>query len=567
MRLYRMQAIALTILFLSATGLRAAAGEDTPPQDVTRQQEITAKENEVADRIFYREAKFVQDLKPYSPMVETYIQNFKGDEQLGQVPTSDKYFIGRLIMTKGMEDVSFQQNKKSLPSRILEKLDGFYKMNYVPLGFMQMVYIYGFDKNNYNLKYVHQEFLGDIRTLMFEVSPKPKVKGPHFLGRIWVEDQDYTIVRFNGTYEPQRLMNFYFHFDAWRVNMRPGVWLPAFIYTEESDAKYALFRKLAMRSQTRLWGYDLKLPADTDEFTAVQVDSASDVSDQTEVDNDIIPVESEHEWEREAEDDVLDRLQRAGVLAPEGDVSKVLETVINNLEITNKLDIEPPVRARVLLTTPLESFTVGHTIVVSRGLLDVLPDEASLAMVLAHELGHIALGHRLDTKYAFGDRMVFPDEETFRRIALAHDPAQEEAADQKAIEFLQNSPYKDKLASAGLFLRALDARSKELSALITPEFGMRMAKGDSVLRMSALMRSAPALKTADITQIAALPLGSRIRLDPWDDSVELKKNKPVPLESARDKMAFEVTPMIPHLVRYHGSQVADAAGAAAADGK
>ena len=155
-------------------------------------------------------------------------------------------------------------------------------MNYVALGFMQMVYIPGFDQQNYDLKFIHQEFLGEIRTLVFDVSPKPKVKGPHFLGRIWVEDQDYTIVRFNGTYLPQRRLNFYFHFDAWRTNMRPGIWLPAFVYTEESDAKYALFRKLAMRGQTRLWGYNLKLPTDTDEFTAVQVDSASNVSDQTD---------------------------------------------------------------------------------------------------------------------------------------------------------------------------------------------------------------------------------------------------------------------------------------------
>ncbi len=553
---YRMPAILLTLLLLSAAVLQAA--EDAPlASPVSQDGQASAKAKEITDRIFYREAKFVQDMKPYTPMVETYIQNYKNDDALGQVPTGDKYFIGRLIMKKGIEDVSFQQNnKKSLPSLILGKLNGFYKMNYVPLGFMQMIYIYGFDQHNYDLKYVHQEFLGDIRTLMFEVSPKPKVKGAHFTGRIWVEDQDYTIVRFNGTYLPERLMNYYFHFDSWRVNMRPGVWLPAFIYTEESDAKYALFRKLAMRSQTRLWGYNLKLPVDTDELTSVQVDSASDVSDQTEVDNDIVPIESEHKWEREAEDDVLDRLQRAGVLAPDGEVSKVLETVVNNLEITNKLQIEPEVRARVLLTTPLESFTVGHTIVVSRGLLDVLPDEASLAMVLAHELGHIALGHRLDTKYAFGDRMVFPDEETFRRIQLAHTPQEEEDADKKAVEFLQNSPYKDKLQTAGLFLRALEARSKQLPALITPEFGARMAKGDSVLRMSALMQSAPALKSDDVAQIAALPLGSRIKLDPWDDSVQLKKNKPVPLESARDKMAFEVTPMIPHLVRYRDAQVA-----------
>lgn len=557
---FRTQAIALALLLISAVGLRAF-DDPKPDPNAAPDRQASDKANEIADRIFYREAKFVQDLKPYTPMVETYIQNFKGDEELGQVPSSDKYFIGRLMMKNGVEDVSFQRSApKSLLTLTLEKLDNFYKMNYVALGFMQMVYISGFDKQNYDLKFLHQEFLGDVRALVFDVSPKPKVKGPHFQGRIWVEDQDYTIVRFNGTYLPQRRLNFYFHFDTWRTNMRPGIWLPAFIYTEESDAKYALFRKLAMRSQTRLWGYNLKLPSDTDEFTSVQVDSASDVSDQTDVANEIIPVESAHKWEREAEDDVLDRLQRAGVLAPDGDVSKVMQTVINNLEITNNLDIQPEVRARVLLTTPLESFTVGHTIVVSRGLLDVLPDEASLAMVLAHELGHIALGHRLDTKYAFGDRMVFPDEETFSRIQVARDPHEELAADRKAIEFLQNSPYKDKLGTAGLFLRALEARSKELPALITPEFGTRMAKGDSVLRMSTLLQTAPALQPGDVNQIAALPLGSRIKLDPWDDHVELKKSKPVPLLSARDKMAFEVTPMIPHLARYRDTQVANAAG-------
>lgn len=55
-------------------------------------------------------------------------------------------------------------------------------------------------------------------------------------------------------------------------------------------------------------------------------------------------------------------------------------------------------RARVILTSPLETFSVGSTIIVSRGLLDVFPDEASLAMVLSHELADIVLGHNLGTK-------------------------------------------------------------------------------------------------------------------------------------------------------------------------
>jgi predicted Zn-dependent protease len=87
--------------------------------------------------------------------------------------------------------------------------------------------------------------------------------------------------------------------------------------------------------------------------------------------------------------------------------------VVNNLLVTNNIDLQGDVRCRVLLTSPLESFTIGHTIVISRGLLDVLPDEASLAMVLAHELSHIVLGHPFDTKLAFNDRMFFPDEDSF----------------------------------------------------------------------------------------------------------------------------------------------------------
>jgi hypothetical protein len=156
--------------------------------------------------------------------------------------------------------------------------------------------------------------------------------------------------------------------------------------------------------------------------------------------------------------------------------------------------------------------------------------------------------------------MSFPDEDTFQRIQLAHDSKQEEAADKKALVFLQNSPYKDKLANAGLFLRELELRSKELPSLITPQFGTRMAKKESVLRMSSLLQSAPALQVADVNQVAALPLGSRIKLNPWDDTVELKKTKAVALLSAREKMAFEVTPMIPNLARYRGSQVAAAGG-------
>jgi hypothetical protein len=260
-------------------------------------------------------------------------------------------------------------------------------------------------------------------------------------------------------------------------------------------------------------------------------------------------VGSQHLWEREAEDNVLDRMERAGILAPEGEVSKVLQTVVSNMEITNNLNIDPEVRCRVLLTTPMESFAVGNTIIISRGLLDVLPDEASLAMVLSRELGHIALGHRMNTKYAFSDRMLFPDEKIFFDIDMLQSDQDEDAADKKGVDLLMNSPYKDKLANAGLFLRVLGSRSPGLAWLVSPHFGNRFDK-TSPIRHAALAQ-APVLEVRNLAQLPALPLGSRIKLDPWDDHIEMLKSKPVALRSARDKMSFEVTPMYPNLVNFN----------------
>ena len=56
--------------------------------------------------------------------------------------------------------------------------------------------------------------------------------------------------------------------------------------------------------------------------------------------------------EQQAEDNVIERLSKAGLLSPPGDVDKVLDTVVRNLQITNNLNIEPPVKTRVLLTSP-----------------------------------------------------------------------------------------------------------------------------------------------------------------------------------------------------------------------
>ncbi len=504
--------------------------------------------DEILNRVVEREHFFMAQMRHLHPMVETYLQSLKTEANGQTSPVKDQYFLGRLDMTDGPEDVSFV-GQPGFGHRMLTKLTGIYSLRYLPLGFTQMVVLDSdFQKRYYKFTFVGQQFLGAVRCLIFDVQPREGQKTARFLGRIWVEDQDFNIVRFNGSYSPQPKSNFFFHFDSWRLDMRPGAWLPAYVYIEESNLKTGLTKAIHFKAQTRLWGYDLKGLSRNEEFTQILVDSPQSVKDQSDVAADASPVVAQRMWEKQAENNAIDRLQRVGLLAPSGEVDRILSTVVNNLLVTNNIDLQGDYRCRVLLTSPLESFTIGHTIVVSRGLLDVLPDEASLAMVLAHELSHIVLGHPSDTQLAFDDRLFFPDEQSFQRMDFKRSPANEEAADEKAMELLKNSPYKEKLGNAGLFLKALQQKAPDLPNLIRPHLGNGLAGGKST-RMSTLLASAPDLDPEKLDQIAALPLGGRIKVDPWTDEVELSKAKPVALTSEREKMEFEITPFFPYLSR------------------
>jgi hypothetical protein len=504
--------------------------------------------SDIIDHVVQREHFFIGQMRHMHPMVETYLQNLKNDSAGNPIPVSDAYFLARLEMSDQPDDISFM-GQPGFGHRMLAKLTGLYGLHFLPMGFVQMVVMDSdFQKRNYNFSFVRREFLGDIRCLVIDVQPKEGQKIPRFLGRIWVEDQDYNIVRFNGTYAPQPRTSFFFHFDSWRLNLRPGVWLPAYVYSEESNFKTGLSKNMHFKAQTRLWGYDLKGLGKSEEFTQILIDSPDAVKDRSDAASDATPVVAERMWERQAEDNAVERLTKVGLMAPAGEVDKVMSTVVNNLLVTNNIDLQGDVRCRVLLTSPLESFTIGHTIVLSRGLLDVLPDEASLAMVLAHELAHIVLGHRIDTELAFNDRMFFPDEKAFEHLDFRHKPEEEEAADAKALDLLKNSPYKDKLGNAGLFLKALQERAPDLPNLIRSHLGNSFTEGKSI-RMSPLLAQAPALDEKRLDQIAALPLGGRIKVEPWSDQVELSKAKAVALTSSREKMEFEITPFFPHLTR------------------
>ncbi len=572
---FRMAMAALTALVICGALTSAVAKKKPKAQSQDQAWESDPKFNLVVDKICTQELLFVKNLRQYSPMVETYIQNMRPDKDLGPVPVSDQYFLGRVKLQTGVDDTNFLPQEKESQPNPFQKIFASMKLTkskkgdkksspsggYMSDGFAQMILMdaTSFDRQHYEFRFVRREFLGDVRTLVIDVQPRQPQSRAMFVGRIWAEDEGYNVVRFNGTYMPNPKHGEFMHFDSWRLNMGNDQWLPAYVYSEETDLTRGKDH-WNFRAQTLLWGYDVVRPNQNGQFTDIVVESPDKVKDQSNSKQDVTTVEAQRAWERQAEDNVVDRLQRAALLAPEGDVDKVLNTVVQNLEVTNNLEIMPEVRCRVLLTQPMESFTIGHTIIVSRGLLDALPDEASLAAVLAHEMGHIVLGHGINEKYAFSDRMIFPDESTISNIKMKHTPEEEKDADAKALQLLQNSPYKDKLASAGLFFAAMQAEAPQLPNLIKGQFSNSIDSQQTGVRMASLVSSAPALETKDVKQIAALPLGGRIKLDPWSDQLSIKKTQPVRLLSASEKMPFEVTPMFPYLTRSSQPAAASQAG-------
>ncbi|HME34138.1 MAG TPA: M48 family metalloprotease [Candidatus Sulfotelmatobacter sp.] len=533
---------------------QAAQPAAAPAQAVALPQPAPAPAPTTMDQVvnlfIEREHGLIKVLANRTPVVETYLQNLTSDPQLGPVPSEDHYFLGRMDMGETVDRKDYlKEQDTSMQSRLLGGFHKLYKVQYQPLGFSWMVYAdrTDFDREHYDFRYARREFLGDVRCLVFDVTPKPKSGRGRFLGRIWVEDQGFNIVRLNGTYYPAAHNTFFFHMDSWRLNLIPGYWVPSFIYSEEGDFSAGVKNRMAFKAQTRIWGYDLKKGGKDDELTQIRVDS---VTDESPTAQDASPLQAERVWQQQAEDNVVERLTNAGLLAPEGDLDRILQTVVNNLEVTNNIDLPRPVRTRVLLTSPLETFSVGNTIVISRGLIDVLPDEASLAAVLSHELAHIVLGHNLGSKFAFNDRMLFDDDSTYQNLGFKHIPEEEQAADKKALELLKNSPYAQKLDNVGLFLKALQLRAPQLGALLTTHLGNSFAENGTITRLSALETQGPALDNNKLDQIAALPLGGRVKINPWSDKAEMVKAAPVAITSARDKMPFEVTPFFPRLARF-----------------
>lgn len=565
--------IALPFLMMAV----ACSAYATKEQKYEAVHPLTPEQSALVDKAISQEKVLIKAIRTRTPLVETYIQNTKPDVKLYMVPVDDQYMLSRVDFAKGFVDKGFTDRdvktakgknffKGSLEAMLgLSKALGLEKFTYNPNGFMQMMFLdpTGFDKNHYVFSYVRREFLGSVRTAVFDVHPKIKGMG-RFFGRIWIEDQDGNVVRFNGTYtgpNEEDSSKYYFHFDSWRMNVQPGEWLPVAVYVEETT-RIEGEKTVGLKAQTHFWGYSLKLPTRDSENVSVKVDDAVDSSQDSQ---DVGPLQASRAWVTQAENNVIDRLVEAGLVAPlnadpNGYEHKILDQIVINLQVPNNLAFTDAIHTRVLLTDTIETTTVGNTILISKGLIDSLPNEAAIASVVAMELAHIAMGHHIDTRYAFNDRLMFPDTATFQRIDMYHTDHDNAEAAKRAMEYLNASLYKDQLPDAGLYYAQLVDRSKALKQLNSPKLGDSLLKPDGTPWMADLQKMSPKLNWDDLAQRPANPLGFWLKTDPWDDKVHQLNAKIYAYMNPRDKMPFEVTPIFFKLQRYDATAASAAVG-------
>src|SRR5579859_583742 len=336
-------------LLMMTLGVSLAYAKKEPKYEKAHQ--LTAEQAALVEKAIAREKIIIKNIQQRTPLVETYIQETKPDDKLYQVPIGDTYMLNRVDFRKGFTDKPYATRA--------QKGHGFFKGSMGALanigkslhldkesfnadGFTQMMFLdpSGFDQQHYVFSYVRREFLGSVRTWEFDVHPKVSGNG-RFTGRIWVEDQDGNVVRFNGSYTEgasEDSTKEWFHFDSWRMNMQPDLWLPVAIFVEESQ-RIEGNKTVGLRAQTHFWGYSLTLPTRESENVSVQVEGAVDQSQDSQ---DMTPLQATRAWVSQAENNVIDRLVQAGLLAPPSDFDKTLEQIVTNLAVPNNLNFPDP---------------------------------------------------------------------------------------------------------------------------------------------------------------------------------------------------------------------------------
>lgn len=125
----------------------------------------------------------------------------------------------------------------------------------------------------YNFTYVGKEKIDELDLYVFDVAPKimPKAKKDTprlFMGRVWVDDEDFMIVKSKGKGVPEWENERFPVIETWRENIDGKYWFPSFSSSDDElvfDSGHVVKMRVRVKySDYRLARTDVKIIAEED---------------------------------------------------------------------------------------------------------------------------------------------------------------------------------------------------------------------------------------------------------------------------------------------------------------
>ncbi|MGB6612286.1 MAG: hypothetical protein WBE63_21310, partial [Acidobacteriaceae bacterium] len=135
----------LALAFLSGSSLHALF-RHKPAASSAAFPILTPEQAALLRRAAYRERFLTQVIEQHRPLIQTYIQHMRPDPQLGAAPISDEYLLGRIDFEGRFSQTLYKKPAVSagvlaLPTNILDKLTGVFRLKLTPNGFMDMMFV------------------------------------------------------------------------------------------------------------------------------------------------------------------------------------------------------------------------------------------------------------------------------------------------------------------------------------------------------------------------------------------------------------------------------------------
>jgi len=222
--------IAIGILSLSSS-LFAFADQGEGPLNPAKPASIAV--DEIIRRFAAKEKEFKLAREDYTFRQSVKVQGMEGDTVKGEY---DETF-DVLVDDKGrrIENVVFA------PQSSLD--DGGLSMTREDLEDLRhrLPFVLTSDElGEYDVLYVGQQQQDDLHTYVFDIAPKQIEKGKrYFQGRIWVDDQDFQIVKTSGKTVPDIRKkkgeeNLFPSFTTWREQIDGKYWFPTYTLADDT---------------------------------------------------------------------------------------------------------------------------------------------------------------------------------------------------------------------------------------------------------------------------------------------------------------------------------------------